>query len=694
MALNFLVTGVKLLKKSLDKKKMKEGAKKFVGGDKEEKRAKVSKILDEDGSVGEKSKVKKPASIDKSKLMKVDIDKVAKVTPDSAKIDYKAFTEKVDNIVGMTDALAFLTGAQSEQKKDELKLLRQQREAEKKRKKEAKLEKKDGMLGKVGKGIKKAAQSPLDAMINFITKIALGALALFLINNADKIKKIFETIGENLEGFSKLLRVTIFGFKEGMKLAKASIKFASNKVSKLLSPIKNAFTSIGTKFTNVLKSLGGRLAKVLSKIPGVKQIGNLINASSKGVNATRTFLGGIRATVSSGISNVVTSATGGIFSRGMQRAPTRMLIKLFGGNTAKAIVRSPLIKVLSKAAKGIRVPVLGPIIVAVTSILSGDKIGKTLFRTLGAVFGGMIGAGIAAGFSFGAAAPLGMLLGEIIGEFIGGFLADMFFGDETETKGIDFLKKKFGQLLDGGKVVMDFALGALGNRGNFFKDGFTRFVEDFPTMNISKVPGVPSGLRWASNNVPALSFLKKYQDSGDHNKVNEIPNLALLTPFGMPLLLPHLKNSFFPAKEKEQVPEVSTSGGEVNDDEFNIDDEFNMDDEFIGEFESTSSGTNAVRYYDEEGNEIDALSPEAENLKKEAVDMLKGNEVSSDVSAVSSHASYEQSGSTTVLLTEEPQRSEFASDSEYQQAMIIHMNQKEVLNNLYKTNAKVHLYKI
>ena len=52
MALNFLVTGVKMLKKSLDKKKMKEGAKKFVGGDKEEKRAKVSKIMDEESSYG------------------------------------------------------------------------------------------------------------------------------------------------------------------------------------------------------------------------------------------------------------------------------------------------------------------------------------------------------------------------------------------------------------------------------------------------------------------------------------------------------------------------------------------------------------------------------------------------------------------------------------------------------------------
>ena len=189
-----LVTGLKTLKKVMDKKKQKEAAKKFVSGDKEEKRAKVSKIMDEDSSYGGKTKIKKPASIDTSKLMDIDIDKVAKVTPDAAKIDYKVFTEKVDNIVGMTDALAFLTGAQSEQKKDELKLLRQQREAEKKRKKEAKLEKKDSMLGKVGKGIKKVAQSPLDAMTNFFTQMALGALALFLINNADKIKGIFKNM--------------------------------------------------------------------------------------------------------------------------------------------------------------------------------------------------------------------------------------------------------------------------------------------------------------------------------------------------------------------------------------------------------------------------------------------------------------------------------------------------------------------
>ena len=42
MAANFLITGLKILKKSLDKKKMKEKAKEFVGGDKKEKLAKMS----------------------------------------------------------------------------------------------------------------------------------------------------------------------------------------------------------------------------------------------------------------------------------------------------------------------------------------------------------------------------------------------------------------------------------------------------------------------------------------------------------------------------------------------------------------------------------------------------------------------------------------------------------------------------
>ena len=97
------------------------------------------------------------------------------------------------------------------------------------------------------------------------------------------------------------------------------------------------------------------------------------------------------------------------------------------------------------------------------------------------------------------------------------------------------------------------------------------------------------------------------------------------------------------------------------------------DDEFTGSCTSTSSGTNPVRYYDQEGNEIDPLSPEAENLKEEAknlfnnsggkdnlLDNLHSESNSSTISAISNKATYEQSSSGTVIL-EKPKRSDFAN---------------------------------
>jgi len=687
-----LMTGVKILKKVLDKKKQKEAAKKFVGGGKEEKRAKVKKVMDEEGSYGGKTKAKKPASIDKSKLMKVDIDKVAKVTPDSAKIDYKAFTAKVDNIVGMTDALAFLTGAQSEQKKEELKLLRQQKEEEKKRKKEAKLEKKgDGALGKIGKGVKKTAKGPLDMATNFITKMAIGALIMFLIKNADKIREIFKTIGENLNKFSKLLRVTIFAIQQGIVLAKKGISAAVKGASKLFSPVGEAFKAIGSKISKVFKGLGSKILKMLSKIPGLGFLRNLAAGATRGVDTAKTVLTAKKEVLKKTFNKV----TGGILKKGLAKAPSRLILKLFGKDAAKMVAKSgKLFKVLGKAAKGIKIPVLGPIIVAVTSILSGDPLGKTLFKTLGAVFGGMIGGAIGAALG-GVGAPFGLLLGEIVGEFIGSFLYDMFNGDEDGTKGVDFLKKKFGQLLTGtgkaAKSLMNFALSMLTKAGNFFKDGFTRFVEDFPTVKVPKGGGLQSALGLAAGALgldDKSKFIEKGKSFGKTiNLVTSLPNLALLTPFGMPFLLPHLKNSFFPTGEQG-------SGGITGETTVAGSQETGLEE----------TGTKyAVKYYDEDGNEIDALSEEAENLKKDSVNMLKGEEISSNesassnVSAVSTHASYEGSEAGTVVLTK-PQRSDFGGGrsgaSKYQQAMIMYNNQKEMLNSYQKTQVKLSLAKI
>ena len=241
----------------------------------------------------------------------------------------------------------------------------------------------------------------------------------------------------------------------------------------------------------------------------------------------------------------------------MERAPSRFFLKLFGKKGAKIFKQSAqAFQNLSILGKSIKIPIVGPLIVAVTSILAGDPIQKTLFRSIGAVFGGAIG-------SLGG--PLGMVVGEILGEFLGTFLYEMFLGEGKGQSG-KYLKQKFGELVSGvgkyGKMFLDFVMSQIGKFGNFLKDGFHRFIDDFPLMNISKVKLLPSALRFASNRVPGFGGLKKFQDPGDGGKVNTFPDLSLLTVFGMKKLLAHLKNSFFPSKEKEPVDsETSISGG-------------------------------------------------------------------------------------------------------------------------------------
>ena len=667
-----LVTGVKVLSKVLGKKKMKEKAKKFISGDKEGKRAKISKIMDRESSYGGKTKAKKPASIDKSKLMKVDIDKVAKVTPDSAKIDYKAFTAKVDNIVGMTDALAFLTGAQSEQKKEELKLSRQQKEEEKRRKKEAKLEKKGG-LGDTIKAVKdQAVKNPLSALLKFVTSIALGALAMFLVKNVDKIKEIFKTIGDNLNKFSKLLRVTIFGFQEGMKLVKAGFKMAGKGLKKVLSPIGKAFKAIGSKISGVFKALGGKFLKVIKKIPGVSQLTKMVTGAKKGADATKAMLTAKKTALKKTFNKV----TGGVLKKGLAKAPSRLITKLFGKNAAKAVAKSgKLFKVLGKAAKGIKIPVLGPIIVAVTSILSGDPIGKTMFKTLGAVFGGMIGGAIGAALG-GVGAPFGLLLGEIVGEFIGSFLYDMFNGDEDGTKGVDFLKKKFGQLLSGTgkalKAVANFALSMLGKAGNFIKDGVSRFITNFPTVDIPE----GKGRQTVGGKIAKFLGVKEESRYLEDGRLVKVPNLALLTPFGLTFLLPHLKNSLFPSGEKEEVPDLETSTSELE----------GGDEETTSAVIETSDNTDATI------DDIESVggTTTAELGEKDT------SSTSSTVSDVSSKASYEESAAGTVVLTK-PERKNYTGRSgqaRYEQAMIMYNSQKEMLNSYQKTQVKASLAKI
>ena len=127
-------------------------------------------------------------------------------------------------------------------------------------------------------------------------------------------------------------------------------------------------------------------------------------------------------------------------------------------------------KTLVKGAKAIKIPVIGPLLVAITSMFSGDPIGKTLFKTAGAAIGG--GLGLALG-------PIGMIVGEIAGEFVGDVLYEGFNGKDGWAGAGKKLKDKFFQIVKGGKVVLDWVAG-----------GFGRFFKNF--MEEHKIP-IPKG---------------------------------------------------------------------------------------------------------------------------------------------------------------------------------------------------------
>ena len=108
-------------------------------------------------------------------------------------------------------------------------------------------------------------------------------------------------------------------------------------------------------------------------------------------------------------------------------------------------------------------------------------------------------------------------------------------------------------------VALPAALKAAGNAGKalkkFFTEGSERFVNNFPTIDISKVWGLPRALGAAAGLV-GLKDSKWVEDG----KVNKLPNLALLTPFGLPFMIPHLINSFFPSGDGAGADGKSVSG--------------------------------------------------------------------------------------------------------------------------------------
>ena len=222
-------------------------------------------------------------------------------------------------------------------------------------------------------------------------------------------KKIFDSVLANVKR----------AFRIGKVIVKRVVKFAKNLVKGIGKGL-NVAKNVGGKVLNVGKSLLSKTANIAGKGAGVAK-----EVAKKGA-----------------------AKVGG------------WAVKIFG---KAANVVAPALKAAMPAVKGFakRIPILGPLIVGVVSMMTGDPPGQAMFKALGAAVGGALG-------TFIPVPVLGTLIGETIGVYGGDLMYSLLFGGGAKAVG-EKIKSDFKQVLDGGKQILDW-----------IKTGFSRFMEGLP----------------------------------------------------------------------------------------------------------------------------------------------------------------------------------------------------------------------
>ena len=418
---------------------------------------------------------------------------------------------------------------------------------------EAALEGKKGGLGKkLMKPGKDAAEGFLSRMAKFFAMTLLGSLVNALLGGARDIIFAFRVGVELLKkgmpallrgvnflkkGVGKSFKLIISPFKalgnlvlKGLKgLGDAVFNWVGGIVGKIKNGLKNALQAAMKSFANAFPKIANLASKGKEMIGGFLQkgkdiVGNVVN---KGKNLVKNIGSKVTKTF---------SKVGGKVSK--------FVSKLFGKNAAKAVAGpagKTIFKSLAKGAKAIRIPIIGPLLVAITSMLSGNPLDQVLFKTMGAAIGG--GLGLFLG-------PIGMFVGEIIGEFIGDVLYEGFRGKGWEAAG-QKLKDKFKQILSGGKKVVTWIAGGLG-----------RYIKNIITTDPITIPD-GKGLRMVATKTAKFlglyDWLKKEGFAGGKKgQIDKFPNLLnVLFPWKSTKIL--IKSFFPPGEEGAKIAKSESS---------------------------------------------------------------------------------------------------------------------------------------
>ena len=468
----------KQLLKNMTKKAVKGTAKKAVKSVVKKKKVKgkdvAKKMFDEEqkgGALAIRPKadlVASPGGAIKSKETGGDIVKVSGTAArELGLIDFmESLTRVKDSVNGIKSAI-------NDNNKDTVDRIEAQRILNndlKKKEREKGLEKKDGVGKKLLSPVKEPAEDFLTKMARFAAMTLLGSLIAALMGNARDVILAF--------------RIGIEALKKGLPTLLKGVKALKSGIGKSFNLALKPFKSLGAAVLQGFKTIGSKLfgwvGKSISNITGgIKNFGkNIVQTGSKLLKPVTSFIGNTASKAKGFVKNVAGKAgkfikgagskiksllpgggkTGSkILKHGLKRGANRLIVKWFGKGAAKTL--AGVGKVLVKGAKAIKIPVVGPLLVAITSMFSGDPIGKTLFKTAGAAIGG--GLGLALG-------PIGMIVGEIAGEFVGDVLHEGFMGKDGWAGAGKKLKDKFKQILSGGKKVLNWLKNSM-KRLNFWK---------------------------------------------------------------------------------------------------------------------------------------------------------------------------------------------------------------------------------
>lgn len=425
-------------------------------------------------------------------------------------------------------------------KRDSKLLAKQKRQTEKieRGKKESELEKVKDKDNKKKSKLKLPGTGLFKAIFDFISTILIGRLLFLAAGGIDGIpgggilKNVVKGIGAVVEKTIDIFIGFLDVFGSALLIGKTAIDstkkwLRENKgdeaekrfdgVLKAITNLFNAFVIVGSAF-----ALVGRNPLTKGKLGGAKGAKGALKKA--GLNKVKSKLG----------SQVTKGVGSKIIKGGLGRTTTRLVGKTLGPQAMKAV--GPVIKKIGAGFS--RVPIVGSLIVAVASLLAGEPLGQAAFKGLGSAIGGFAGSFIPI------PPPIGTLIGSTIGTFIGDVLYVLILQKDPKRAGQMLMKG----ISDSFKMMFDFA----GMAASFVKQGFGRLIKDFPTIDISKIWGLPRALGAAAS----LIGIKEDSPYLEDGKVNKLPNLALLTPLGLPFLVPHIAASFF--------PDIFGEGGVVN----------------------------------------------------------------------------------------------------------------------------------